>query len=206
MELNNEAWCILRCQGRSTMSLAESLAKDGFEVWTPVETVTLRARRSHPQEIVSEALLPSYVFARSFQIPRLLELLHRPSLQYRVWDPELRRMVVRGHPHFSLMRGFNTPFAMVEDAQLRPLRTIADRRRPKASVDELENGDRIRMTEGCYAGLAGVIVDCEGIFPKVQLDGSSQAFRPARWLLQLELDADHSAGVTSGQALSAKAA
>lgn len=201
-------WIILRTASRSTMKLAESLEEAGYEVWTPIEAVLLRARRSHPQEERSEALMPSYVFARDDRLADLIALSRSPSLSYRVWDSEKRRMVVRGHPVFRLMPGPDifSPFARVSDSQLKPLRRIADRRRPKAAVQELANGDRIRMNEGCYAGLFGTIIDCEGAFPEVHIDGWPIAVRPARWLLHSALDGDYSVGVMSGQALSAKAA
>ena len=199
-------WVILRVASRQTMRLAQSLGEIGMDAWTPTESIIRKARRSHPREERTEALMPSYVFARAQHQPDLIALTHSPSLQYRVWNPEKRRMAVRGHPHFWLMQGQDTPFASVSEAQLSPLRRISERRRPKQSTAPLNNGDRIRMTEGCYAGLYGVVEDSRGPFPEVLLDGWAIPVRLAKWLLHPTLDAPRTHGVTSPQALSAKAA
>lgn len=201
------AWIILRTAGRSTLSLAESLGKDGFEVWTPVETVTLRARRSHPQEREDQAMMPSYVFARAAHLADLLALSRNPSLQHRRWDAELRRMVTIGHATFRLMRGQGNGFVTVTDGQLAPLRSIEHRRRPKNSLDRLSNGDRVRLTEGSYAGLYGEVTDCESAFPEVLIDGWKIPVRISVWLLHRNLDGERQQGLSpAAQAPTAKAA
>jgi transcription antitermination factor NusG len=171
-------WCILRTSGRSTMSLAESLAKDGFDVWTPVaDGVT--------------PLTSSYVFARAHELPRLLSLVRSPSLQYRIWDPELRRMVVRGHPAFRLMRGLDpfTPWAMVRDAQLAALRGIEKRRKPRGLIKEIPIGAKVRTDECGFAGLNGVVESIRNKFATVVFDGFPFPVQVGCWLLTEELDA-----------------
>jgi transcription antitermination factor NusG len=201
-------WCILRTAPCSTLRLVQSLEEAGYEAWTPTEAVVRRARRSHPQEEQLEALMPTYVFAKFARLADLLALARSPLLSYRIWDSNKRRMVVRGHPFFRMMPGPDArfPYARVSEAQLQPLRRIADRRRPKTTSVELATGDRIRMIEGCYAGLYGTVVDCDGPFPEVQFDGWPITVRPARWLLHSALDGDYAVGVMSEQVLSAKAA
>lgn len=182
----SDDWCVLQTQARTTMRLATSLVEAGFVAWTPTESIIRKARRSHPREERTEALMPRYVFARADRQADLIALTR--SLQYRVWDRERRRMVVRGHPHFRLMPGLDTPYARVSEAQLGPLRCIAGRRRPKQGAIEFNNGDRIRMTEGCYAGLCGTVIDASGSYPEVHLDGWPVNVNPAKWLLHPEVD------------------
>jgi hypothetical protein len=61
-----------RC--RKTISLSESLAKDGYDVWTPIETKIERAGPSRRRVEVRRAIMPSYVFAGSAHLIDLLQL------------------------------------------------------------------------------------------------------------------------------------
>lgn len=206
-----EAWCILRTSGARTLNLASSLAKDGFDVWTPVEKAQVRGRRSHPPSESTVALMPSYVFARMDRIDELLALSRSPSLTYRRWDQELRRMVLQGHPAFSVMKGMDNAaaFAEVPDRQLSALRMIETRRAPKPEVREAKRGDRVRLTEESYAGLHGTVVSVGCAFHEVLLDGWVRPLKIARYLAHLEIDESHADGVSNAstvQALTAEAA
>lgn len=76
MSNDGGAWCILRCQGRSTLRLAATLAEDGFEVWTPAETIVFRQPRRNSRRPVTLPMMPGYVFARAAQVHDLLRLSH----------------------------------------------------------------------------------------------------------------------------------
>src|SRR5688500_10204211 len=96
-------WVILRCSGGSTLKLANSLTEAGYESWSPVETVNRRSREGSKPEPVRLPLMPSYVFAAADRQQELIELSRSPSLNYRIWDSELKRMVTKGHPYFRLL-------------------------------------------------------------------------------------------------------
>ena len=67
-------WFILRTAGRSTLSLAKTLAEDGFEVWTPARMQVIRVPRMNVRREVRLPLLPSFVFVRAPHLHDLLEL------------------------------------------------------------------------------------------------------------------------------------
>jgi transcription antitermination factor NusG len=189
MATRNTDWFILTCSSCKTIDLARSLTEAGYEAWTPVEIVTLRARRSFPQQEVSEPLMGSYVFARLHHLNELLALSHSPSLTYLVWDSEERRMVMRGHPHFRVMRGMDgKAWAPVADSQLTALRGLERRRRPKGQQPTFAEGDRIRTTDGAYAGLYGTVAKFGPVSTEVLLDGWNITAKLATWLLHPALD------------------
>jgi transcription antitermination factor NusG len=204
----NTDWFILTCSSCKTIDLARSLVEAGFEAWTPVEIVTLRARRSFPQQEVTEPLMGSYVFARLHHLNELLALSHSPSLTYLVWDSEERRMVMRGHPHFRVMRGMDgKAWAPVADSQLTALRGLERRSRPKSKLRTFGEGERIKLTDGAYAGLYGTVVKSGPVTTEVILDAWSIPVKLATWLLHPALDespANRLSGCSSD--LSAKAA
>lgn len=198
------SWCILRCSGGKTLELAASLTDAGFEAWTPAETISRRARRDHKREEVRVPLIASFVFARADRMQDLLALSHSPTLNFRVWDSELRRMVTRGHPYFRVSH-----LRLVPDEQLEGLRALDRKRRPKRKAQAFEKGTVVRITEGGFEGLSGVIEECRGDYATVTLDDWSAPAKVATWLLHPVLDDPrmvHVSGRASEQAPRAKAA
>jgi transcription antitermination factor NusG len=164
----------------------------------------LRARRSHPSEEQRRPLIASYVFAKSDRLPDLLALSHSPVLQFQVWDSEQRRMVTRGHPYFRI-----PDMRLVPDEQLAGLRAAEFKRRPKGKPKLFEIGAMVRITEGGFEGLVGIVEDCRGDYATVALDDWGIPAKIATWLLRPALDDNrpvHVSGHSSEQALSAKAA
>jgi hypothetical protein len=72
-------WLILRTSSRHTMSLAKSLADDGYEVWTPVEHF-IKSLPGNVKRPVTQAMFAGYVFARaSHLLDEALRLTPIPS-------------------------------------------------------------------------------------------------------------------------------
>lgn len=202
------SWIILRTAGHTTLRLAASLAEAGFETWTPVETVTLRARRGHKREEVPSPLMPGYAFAQAERKMELLALSHSPALIYQIWDSSQRRMVTKGYPHFTLFRPLGG-HDEVPEAQLANLRRLDGLRRPKGPLRQWEQGDRIRLTDGAYAGLSGEVLRWFGEQTTIAIDGWALQPTVSTRLLHPELDEPASVQLSvrsSEQALSAKAA
>ncbi len=138
-------WCILRVAPASTLRLASSLAEAGFEVWTPVETVQVMPKQIEPwekprpnrkgPETVTRAMLSTFVFARADRLTDLIELSRSPVLSHQVWESSLRRMVVKGHPFFTLFRS-GDDFGRVPDKALVEIRRIASKRKPRGRSGE----------------------------------------------------------------------
>ena len=200
-------WCVVRCSSAKTLELAKTLNDAGFNAWAPIETVRLRARRGHKREEIIAPMMPGFVFVDTARMLELIALARSPSQIYRVWDAEQRRMVAHGHPYFSLFRPFGG-HDTIPDYQLAHLRKLDGLRRPKGPLRTWTPGDRVRLTDGAYAGLRGTVRKFSGERTTVELDGwllqptiSTRLLRP-----DLDFGADENVCSTSEQAPSAKAA
>lgn len=156
----NDSWCILRCSPSSTLQLVASLRDDGFDAWTPVTLETKRHRTRRTREEVPAPLCASFVFVRADRFHDLLALSHSPSLQFRTWDSDMRRFVVKGHPFFRPFRGGEHRF--IADAELEPMRRIERFPKPKRIERSFSIGDRVRTDDGGFAGLTGTVVAVKG--------------------------------------------
>jgi transcription antitermination factor NusG len=179
-------WVILRCTGSSTLRLAESLSEEGYDAWAPIEPVR-RVVRGKP-EWVDTPLIPSFVFASAVRLGDLFELAHSPSLNYQVWDAELEKMVTKGHPFFRVFRHLGE-VALISDAALVPLRNIERRRKPRGIIKPIEPGTSVRLTEGGFAGMTGVVESVKGKRAIVSFARYPFPVEFPMWLLREELDA-----------------
>lgn len=154
------SWVILRMASGDTLKVPTALTDAGFEAWAPAD------EDGAPMTV-------SYAFARMTHLHELLALAHSPSLTYLAWDPELRRMVTRGIPHFRLMRKplGATGWVTVSDRQLAPLRGIEWGRKPRGAVKTVPVDTKVRLEDGGFAGLDGVVVSVRGKFATVMFDG-----------------------------------
>jgi hypothetical protein len=145
-------WCILRTAGRSTLKLAETLAKDGFEVWTPIETKTVQVPRMNAKRKVTLPIMPSYVFARARHLVDLLDLAKMPVKPRRGagrMDP--------AHASFSVLHAFGK-IPLVADRHLSRLRELEQRTAPKPKADKpLKLGIGVRIKGGAAQGLKGTV-------------------------------------------------
>lgn len=157
------SWCILRTSSSQTLNLAASLTDAGYEVWAPTELREKRIGKARKVTEQSFAIMPSFVFARMKHLADLLLLSHSPTLNYRVWDSEQRRMVVKGHPAFSVFRS-NGQVRPQTDASLTDLRTLeaslqkaAERRREQAKqkgpTPRFKAGQVVKVDGGGFEGL-----------------------------------------------------
>ena len=182
-------WCILRTGAASTLRLADSLTDAGFEAWTPMEVRDKRKPRSTLRVEVIQPITPTFVFADHSRLDELLSLSHAPSLIYQVWDKELRRMVTKGHPYFTVFR-FAGEYPRIPDAQLSPLRTAEARlkRKPRGKPPTFNPGDVVRLTEGGFAGLTGEVRTTQGKFAMVRFPGFPVEVKISVFLLHPTLD------------------
>lgn len=135
-------WCILRTAGRETMRLAKTLAEDGFDVWTPIETRRVRIPRLNARRVVRVPILAGFVFAKEQHLPDLLELEH----ERRGW----RVLFVNGGP------------AIAADGQLDPLRKAEHLVEPKRWSSAFKSGSEVRITKGSFTGMSGLVKSCNG--------------------------------------------
>lgn len=179
-----DRWLILRCSNCKTLELATSLTEAGFEAWSPAEN----AMRPEKREPVRRPLTPSFVFAPDEWLGDLLALSRSPTLNYQVWDPEKRRMVTRGHPHFRLFQHLGE-FVVIPGRQLEPLRNIERRRKPRGIVKPVAAGTAVRMTDGGFAGMTGTVESVRGKRAMVSFPDFPFAVEFPTWLLREEIDA-----------------
>lgn len=189
----DEAWCILRTASRSTMTLAESLAKDGYEVWTPIETKTVRVPRMNARRTIRQAIMPSYVFARGCHLIDLLQLAEMPVKPRR--GAGLREAA---HASFNVLHAFGR-IPMVADRHLFELRKLEAKRTPvKIAAYSFPCNAAARVNSGAFQGLVGVVVKST---PKSTVLSFSGSFPVEIPTLLLDLDS-----VSSGVSAVRKAA
>lgn len=155
------SWCILRTSGRQTLRLAETLAVDGFEVWTPSEAVTFRSPRRNSRRTATLPVMPGYVFARS---RHALELLHlsrslkegrgsgpgRPNhAQFTVWVANNRAWAI-GADDLQALRDY-------ESKALRRAAEQARRELAKQKAQPLPIGVMVRVKEGNHGAFEGLV-------------------------------------------------
>jgi transcription antitermination factor NusG len=143
-------WVILRTSGRDTMRLAASLATDGFEVWTPIETRTVRIPRANVRREVRLPIMPSYVFAKVAHLVDLLELAAMPVKPRR--GAGLRDAA---HAGFSVMH-WRDKIPVVAERHLTELRKIEAKRTPmKRAERSLPIGSDVKVNGGSFGGMKG---------------------------------------------------
>jgi hypothetical protein len=153
-ELNMaSAWCILRTSGRHTMSLAETLAKDGFDVWTPIETRKVWISSANVKREVRQAIMPSYVFARAEHLVDLLQLAAMPVKPRR--GQGCREAA---HAGFSVLHAFGR-IPLVADHHLAELRKLEAKRTPvKRAAYSFPHNASAKVSKGVFGGLVGVVI------------------------------------------------
>jgi transcription antitermination factor NusG len=181
-------WCNLRTSGARTLPLARSLTSAGFEVWTPTEEHEKRRPRSKIKIGYEAPIMPTFVFAREEHIPDLARCL---------------TFEVSQHPPFSIFH-YCGRIPVIEDRDIASLRGAEDRARTvarkKAKPREFHVGSQVRMEDGAYAGMSGVVKSSEGRFVLVDLGGTF-VVKIAAFLLSADLLQDGNAHLgTAAQA------
>lgn len=146
------AWCILRTAGRNTIGLAESLSKDGFDAWTPIETKRICVPRMNAKRTVRLPIMPSYIFARTHHLVDLLQLAAMPVKPRRG-----KGMLDPAHASFSVLHAFGR-IPVVADHHLVELRRLEAKRTPlKKAENRLPIGIGVRILSGAAQGLTGQV-------------------------------------------------
>jgi transcription antitermination factor NusG len=146
-------WCILRTNKRRTLALAESLAKDGFQCWTPAETRMMRVPRANAKREVRLAIIPGFVFAHADHLIDLIQLAgmaSKPRRNRDEGDPP-------SHADFRVMRCFGK-IPMIADRDLASLRRIEEKRTPRKRAAYAFPRDALaRVTDGPFTGFTGIV-------------------------------------------------
>lgn len=176
----NNDWCILRTSGRHTMSLAASLAADGFDVWTPIETKKVRVPRMNVRREIRLPIMPSYVFARGVHLVDLLQLAAMPVKPRRGAG-----CMDAAHASFSVLHAFGR-IPMVADVHLTELRKLEARRTPiKRAAYSFPQNASAKVNGGIFGGLIGVVVRSTPAATVLRFDGSFPVEIPTS-LLELD--------------------
>lgn len=144
-------WCILRTKARNTLSLAASLAEAGLTAWTPAQILSSRAPRSKERIETTVPLMPTYVFATSDHLAELAELAEARS---------------KPHVDFSVFRYLGR-VPVLADASLNALRVAEARERPRKQQKTFKQGEIVRIEEGGFAGMSGVVEEGDGRYTLV---------------------------------------
>lgn len=148
----SQLWCILRTTAGSTIPLLKSLSAIGFDVWTPVHVYRRRMPRTKAKVEREEAMMPTYLFARADRLTDLVELSVLP---------------VKDHRDFRLFQQQNR-YPLLGDQALAALRTeerklqVVEKTKPGFA-----KGDRVKLTEGGFAGMSGTVESVQGKFASV---------------------------------------
>lgn len=172
-------WFILRCSGRSTLLLAKTLKQDGFEVWTPARTQTIRVPRMNEKREVTLPLLPSFLFAQSRHLADLLELSNLIEKPRRITsDGEARY-----HRDFSVFHYFDR-IPMIADRSLEPLRLKEQQLVPRKDAPEFRSGAKVRVNSGAFEGLKGKVERCKSGYALVIFTDFKRPVKIPTWLLK----------------------
>jgi transcription antitermination factor NusG len=148
-------WCILRTNGRATLSLATSLTADGIEAWSPSHVIDQRMPRTKGTRERRMPILPTFVFAKATDIDRILAFARMP----------------RHHHPFTVFRHLGH-IPLLREADIAPLRASERKAIPKHKHRAWEQGQRVRVSEGSFGGLSGrVDADSRGGFTLVCFNG-----------------------------------
>lgn len=155
------------------MKLASSLGASGIDAWTPIG---ISAKRKGPaRDRVEEpvAMLPTWVFARAEHIGEL----HR-----------ICGLFTSPHPAFSIFRYYDR-VPLITDRDISSLRAAEDEvalARRKRERRVIPIGSSIRLNEGAFAGLSGIVEQSDG---KTAIVAFGDRFRVeiATWLLPQDL-------------------
>ena len=170
-EENEDRWCILRTSAARTLRLAVSLAAADFDVWTPRRTERRRLPRGRKgyREIVMP-IMPTFVFASADQVADLHAAIVMPG------SP---------HPPFSLFR-YAGRVPLVEERDIAALRQAEERAQRevlKSTRHVFPVGAHVRVPEGAFAGMNGIVETSDGRHALVCFEGSFRV-RIAAWLLR----------------------
>ncbi|OHT19923.1 MULTISPECIES: transcription termination/antitermination protein NusG [Edaphosphingomonas] len=134
-------WCILRMKGQSTLPVFRALAEAGYDVWTPIQIQSRRVPRSKSRVERPVPIMPTYVFARAARIRDLFEVSQ--TVGFSVFHHRDR-------------------VPLIADREIEGLRTAEERAKPRDRKRVFRVGERVRVPEGAFAGLEGIVEQSDG--------------------------------------------
>lgn len=176
------AWFILRMASSDTLSLHRGLRKAGFDAWTPIERRKGKMPRTRTAYDKEFALMPSYVFVNVHHIAEIQHMAMLPP---------------RNIPRFTVFQ-HNGGIPLIADDQLDALRAEEGRlqavyekaARKGQKGPKFDPGQNIRIDDGPFMGMDGVVEDQQGQFTLVNFAGFHSPVKIASILLKTETDAD----------------
>lgn len=173
------SWFILRTASADTLRICRNLQSAGFSTWTPIDRKFGRMPRTKAKYEKEIALLPSYVFARVEHVDDILRIAMLPN-------KDIGRFSVFHH---------KGGIPLIADNQLRDLRAEESRvagiferlRRKGMKGPSFTKGQVIKMTEGPFAGLSGVVEDQQGQTTLVSFSGYHRPIKIASLLLKEDM-------------------
>jgi hypothetical protein len=167
-------WCILRTGGSRTLPLARSLAQAGYEVWTPIQEHDKRRSRSKVRVSYSAPIMPTFVFARARHLPYLS-------------DPQ----AMNAHPKFAIFH-YCGKIPIIADKDIADLRQFEERAKRDTILAKRKAAPRVyspstpvRMDEGSFAGMTGIVKSGDDKYSLVSFGGSFEV-KIATFLLSEE--------------------
>jgi len=162
-------WCILRTGASRTLPLVTSLQAAGFDVWSPVQTLTRRRGPARDRVEYTAPIMPTFVFARADRRHELAQIAAQP---------------LSDHPGFSVFRYLGA-IPTIGDAEIAEARRIEERGKRAAKMGQRQAftiGQPVKVKEGPGAGLSGEVVkDGDGKFVLVAFAGINMKI--GSWLL-----------------------
>lgn len=180
---------ILRCRGRDTLRLVQSLGEDGFEVWVPAVTRRVNVPRMNAKRDVTVPLLPGFVFARSEHLWTLVERAEDTMLPIT----------------FSVFRYLDR-YPVVRDAQLDPLRSEERRAVPKELGKVYARGSEVLVlpiatgAASAFAGMSGSVLRGNKRKTLILIGGSMRVELPNFDLQEVGCKAQRGSRISPGQA------
>lgn len=149
-------WVILRTKGRDTLELAEKLARAKFMVWTPTHVERKHSPHNRLGVEIAAPLLPTFAFARARHLHSLLAMSGAPR---------------KACPDFSVFH-YMDQIPLIADNELDALRQVEERERlnslrRKPRARKFDSGDEIRIDQGAFAGMSGIVEQDDGKFAMV---------------------------------------
>lgn len=174
------SWCILRMNSGDTLRVVEALMEQGLSVWTPVDWCVGRMPRTRARYDKAIPVLPGYAFGdvgHIDELVRLAGLRRRDFPKFRFLESE------RGAELTPLIADSELDWLRAEDARLRAVFDRHKRKEAEAKAPKLEAGTPVKMTDGAYAGLSGVVEGSCGQDSMVHLPAFKKTVKVASLLL-----------------------
>ena len=127
-------WFVIYTKSRNEKKVAELLQKNGVEVFCPL--VKLKKNWSDRKKIVETPLFKSYVFVNLSEKDRNVVFNVPGVIRYVFW--------------------LKKP-AVVRDSEIESLKTILHETIDSFSIENYQIGDTVKISEGVFKGLDGVI-------------------------------------------------